>query len=158
MVEGREELEGKNPYEGQLKKVEYIDIRLQQMDAMGTDVEVLSVGTEQHFPWAEYELARDVAQLQNETLTAVCADYPDRFVPLGVVSLQHPNLAAEQLDHSVKNLGHRGCMIRGNIMGQELSIPNSTRSGPRRRNLMLWFYPSSSVSRLIPTKGSRFPS
>ena len=45
MVEGREELEGKNPYEGQLKKVENIDVRLQQMDAMGTDVEVLSIGT-----------------------------------------------------------------------------------------------------------------
>ena len=121
MVEGREELNGGNPYEGQLKKVENIDIRLQQMDAMGTDVEVLSVGTEQHFPWAEYELARDVALLQNETLTAVCAEHSDRFVPLGVASLQHPTLAAEQLEHSVKKLGHRGCMIRGNIMGQELS-------------------------------------
>ncbi len=121
LVEGREELGGGHPYEGQLKKTENIDMRLKQMDQMGTDLEVLSIGSEQHFPWAEYELAREIAILQNETLTEVCAANPDRFVPLGVVSLQHPQLAAEQLEISVKNLGHRGCMITGSIMGQELS-------------------------------------
>lgn len=121
MVEGREELKGENPYEGQLKKTEHIPTRLEQMDAMGTDIEVLSIGTEQHFPWAEYELAESVAKIQNETLTEVCAANPDRFVPLGVVSLQHPQLAAAQLENSVKNLGHRGCMITGSIMDQELS-------------------------------------
>jgi aminocarboxymuconate-semialdehyde decarboxylase len=121
LVEGREELRGGNPYEGQLKEVEHIPTRLQHMDAMGTDIEVLSVGTEQHFPWAEYELAEEIAKLQNETLTEVCAAHPDRFVPLGVVSLQHPALAASQLENSVKELGHRGCMITGNILGQELS-------------------------------------
>ncbi|HIB20252.1 MAG TPA: amidohydrolase [Rhodospirillales bacterium] len=121
MVQGREELGGENPYEGQLKKTENIEVRLKQMDQMGTDLEVLSIGTEQHFPWAEYELAQDIAKLQNETLTEVCSVHPDRFVPLGVVSLQHPQLAVAQLENSVKNLGHRGCMIRGNVMGQELS-------------------------------------
>ena len=121
LVEGREELKGANPFEGQLKATENIDVRLAHMDAMGTDMEVLSIGTEQHFPWAEYELAEEIATLQNETLTEVCAAYPDRFVPLGVVSLQHPRLAARQLEHSVKKLGHRGCMITCSINGQELS-------------------------------------
>jgi aminocarboxymuconate-semialdehyde decarboxylase len=121
MVEGREELGGQNPYEGQLKKVENIDVRLQQMDAMGTDIEVLSIATENHFPWAEYELAEEIALKQNELLSDVCATHPDRFVPIGVVSLQHPYLAAKQLEHSVKELGHRGCMIMGSILGEELS-------------------------------------
>jgi len=121
LVEGREELGGGNPFDGQLKKTEDISVRIKQMDEMGTDVEVLSVGVEQHFHWAEYELAEEIALKQNEALTEVCATNPDRFVPLGVVSLQHPKLAAAQLEHSVKNLGHRGCMIGGNILGQELS-------------------------------------
>lgn len=121
LVEGREELDGENPYEGQLKKTEDINVRISQMDSMGTDLEVLSIGSEQHFPWAEYELAEEIAALQNETLSEVCAAHPDRFVPLGVVSLQHPHLAARQLEHSVKNLGHRGCMIIASILGQELS-------------------------------------
>ncbi|MGY8991696.1 MAG: amidohydrolase family protein [Rhodospirillales bacterium] len=121
LVEGRKEIGGGNPYEGQLKEVEDIEVRLAHMDAMGTDIEVLSIGTEQHFPWAEYELAEEVAKLQNKTLTEVCADNPDRFVPLGVVSLQHPKLAAAQLEHSVKKLGHRGCMITCSINGQEIS-------------------------------------
>ena len=121
LIEGREELGGANPFESQLKETENIDVRLAHMDAMGTDMEVLSIGTEQHFPWAEYELAEQVAKLQNETLTEVCADHPGRFVPLGVVSLQHPKLAASQLEQSVKKLGHRGCMITCSIIGQELS-------------------------------------
>jgi aminocarboxymuconate-semialdehyde decarboxylase len=121
LVEGREELGGSNPYEGQLKETENIDIRLRHMDEMGTDMEVLSIGSEQHFAWAEYDLAEQIVTMQNETLTEVCGANPDRFVPLGVVSMQHPKLAAAQLEHSVKNLGHRGCMITCNIMGQELS-------------------------------------
>jgi len=121
LVEGREEIGDSDPYAGQLKEVEDIDLRLAHMDAMGTDIQVLSIGTEQHYPWAEYELAEEIATLQNETLTDVCAGHPDRFVPLGVVSLQHPKLAAAQLENSVKNLGHRGCMITCSIMGQEVS-------------------------------------
>ncbi|MGY9014747.1 MAG: amidohydrolase family protein [Rhodospirillales bacterium] len=121
LVEGREELKGEKPFEGQLKETEDISVRLRHMDEMGTDMEVLSIGTEQHFPWAEYDLAEQVAKMQNEKLTEVCAEHPDRFVPLGVVSLQHPKLAAEQLEHSVKNMGHRGCMITGNIMGEEIA-------------------------------------
>ena len=56
MVQGREELGGENPYEGQLKKTENIEVRLKQMDQMGTDLEVLSIGTEQHFPWTVFRV------------------------------------------------------------------------------------------------------
>ena len=37
--------------------------------------------------------------------------------------LQHPDLAAEQLEHAVKRLGLRGALIGGSVNGEELSDP-----------------------------------
>jgi predicted TIM-barrel fold metal-dependent hydrolase len=41
-------------------------------------------------------------KLQNEKLAEICAAQPDRFVALASVALQHPDLAAEQLEDAVK--------------------------------------------------------
>ena len=46
---------------------------------------------------------------------------PDRFVGMATLALQHPDLAAEQLDYAVKKLGLRGAAIGGSVEGQELS-------------------------------------
>ena len=124
LVEGRPELEGENFYaQGPLKRVEDLTSRLMDMDRMGIDMEVLSISVEQYFYWAERDLANEIIRIQNEKLTEVSAKYPDRFVPLGAVALQYPDLAAEQLENAVKNLGHRGCMITCSVDGFELSDP-----------------------------------
>ena len=39
------------------------------------------------------------------------------------VALQHPDLAAEQLEDAVKRLGLRGALIAGSVNGEELSDP-----------------------------------
>jgi len=61
--------------------------------------------------------------VQNEKLAEISAAYPDRFVPIGAVALQHPDLAASQLEHAVKELGHRGVMLTGSVDGRELADP-----------------------------------
>jgi aminocarboxymuconate-semialdehyde decarboxylase len=124
LIDGRPELHGENFFaQGPLKPVEHLPTRLAEMDRMGIDMEVLSISVEQYFYWAERDLAAEIVRIQNEKLTEVTAAYPDRFVPLGAVALQYPDLAAEQLEHAVKNLGHRGCMITCSIDGHELSDP-----------------------------------
>ena len=40
---------------------------------------------------------------------------------MATLALQHPELAAEQLDHAVKKLGMRGAAIGGSVEGMELS-------------------------------------
>jgi aminocarboxymuconate-semialdehyde decarboxylase len=93
--------------------------RLIDMDAQGIDYQVINVNA-----WgysAERALARDIVQLQNETLSQWCAKHPDRFVGMATVALQHPDLAADQLDHAVKKLGLRGAAIGGSVEGQEVS-------------------------------------
>ena len=39
------------------------------------------------------------------------------------VALQHPDLAAEQLEDGVKRLGLRGASIGGHVNGEDLSLP-----------------------------------
>ena len=98
------------------------DDRLQIMDAQGIDMEALSINPIFWYK-ADPDLARQVVKLQNEKLAEVCAAHPDRFVGLASVALQHPDLAAEQLEDATKRLGLRGALIGGSVNGMELSDP-----------------------------------
>ena len=98
-----------------------VEQRLADIDEMGIDVQALCINP--FWYWADPELARKIIQLQNEKIAAVCAAYPDRFVGLGSVALQHPSLAVEQMEEGVNRLGMRGFAISGSVNGQELSGP-----------------------------------
>jgi aminocarboxymuconate-semialdehyde decarboxylase len=93
--------------------------RLIDMDAQGIDYQAINVNA-----WgysADRALARDLIKLQNEKISQWCARHPDRFVGMATVALQHPDLAADQLDEAVRKLGLRGAAIGGSVEGQELS-------------------------------------
>jgi len=96
--------------------------RLRTLDARGIDVQVLDINA---FWWygADRELAREIVKVHDEHLAAWCAAHPDRFVALSSVALQHPDLAAEQLEHAVKQLGMRGAAVGGHVEGESLSSP-----------------------------------
>src|SRR5712675_1251775 len=96
--------------------------RIKAMDQQGIDIEALSINPIFWYK-AEPDLAGQVVKLQNEKLAEICAAQPDRFVGLASVALQHPDLAAEQLEHAVKELGLRGALIGGRVNGEELSDP-----------------------------------
>jgi aminocarboxymuconate-semialdehyde decarboxylase len=86
-------------------------------------VQALSISVGQYFHWADRDLAAKIVRVQNEKLAEVSAAQPDRFVPIGAVALQHPDLAATQLEYAVNELGHRGVMITGSVDGLELADP-----------------------------------
>jgi aminocarboxymuconate-semialdehyde decarboxylase len=91
--------------------------RLAAMDERGIDIQVLSVNT---YWW--YSLDRDTARrivaIHDEGIAAWCAQHPERFAGLSSVALQFPDLAAEQLEHAVKNLGSRGASIGGHVVNE----------------------------------------
>jgi aminocarboxymuconate-semialdehyde decarboxylase len=60
-------------------------------------------------------------KLLNEKVAEQVAAHPDRLIGLGVVSLQHPDLAAQQVDHQVKELGLKGVMMTTVIGNEEIS-------------------------------------
>ena len=95
--------------------------RLRAMDEQGIDVEAISINPDWYA--VDKDLARKIIRLQNQTLAELCAAQPDRFVGLASVALQHPDLAAEQLDEAVTTWKMRGVAIGGSVEGEELSHP-----------------------------------
>jgi aminocarboxymuconate-semialdehyde decarboxylase len=100
-----------------------LDTRLRRMDAMGIDVQAVSLSPTQYYYWAESDLAREIVRVANEGLAELCAKRPDRLVGLGTVALQHPELAAEQLTTAVRSLGLRGAILSTAVNGADFSDP-----------------------------------
>jgi aminocarboxymuconate-semialdehyde decarboxylase len=111
--------------------VNTLESRLQQMDEWGIDMQAVSVPPEYNY-WADRDLACRIVQIQNHKIAELCATHPDRFVGIGAVALQHPDLAAEQMEEGTKKLGLRGFEIGGSINGEELRRGRKTvrRKGP----------------------------
>jgi len=95
--------------------------RIRAMDEQGVDVEALSINP--YWYKADRDVARQVIRVQNEKLAEACAANPDRFVAFASVALQHPDLAAEQLEEGVKKYGLRGAGVGGSVNGEELADP-----------------------------------
>ena len=93
--------------------------RLRAMDAAGIDVEVLSINP--FWYGVDRDLAPRLIRAQNEGLAEICAANPDRFVALATSALQHPELAAEQLEEGVTDLGLRGGSVGASVGSEELA-------------------------------------
>ncbi len=124
--------------------------RLRAMDAQGIDVEVLTINS-----WwygADRELARRVIDTQNQGLARLCAARPDRFVALATVALQHPELAAEQLEDAFANLKMRGASLGAIVNGEELGSPRFDPFWKKAQELgaLLFIHPSG-----VPQLASR---
>lgn len=100
-----------------------VDFRLAQMDQQGIDIQAVSLHVGQYHHWADYDLAGQIVTIQNQKIAELCASHPDRFVGLGAVALQHPDLAVQQMKYAVRHLDMRGFMITGSVNGMELSDP-----------------------------------
>src|SRR5213594_3560831 len=95
--------------------------RIRAMDEQGIDVEALSINA--YWYTADRDVATQLIKIQNEKLAEACAANPDRFVAFASVALQHPDLAAEQLEEGVKKYGLRGAGVGGSVAGEDLADP-----------------------------------
>lgn len=97
-------------------------MRVQAMDRAGIDTQVLSING---YWWyaAGRDLADRIVKAQNEGLAKIVSAHPDRFLALASVSLQFPDLAAQQLDAAVGRLRLHGASIGGHANGEDLSLP-----------------------------------
>ena len=102
-----------------LNIVTHLAGRLAAMDEQGIDMEALSINP--FWYKAQRDVAKQICQIQNEKLAATCAANPDRFVAFATVALQHPDLAAEQLEEGMKKYGLRGASVGGSVNGEEIS-------------------------------------
>ena len=102
-------------------KLSGVELRLKDMDRMGIDVQAVSPAPSQTYYWTEPGLGRDLARAVNERIAEICGKHPERFVGLGTVPLQDPDLAVAELVHCVRSLGFRGVEINPNVSGMDLT-------------------------------------
>ena len=96
-----------------------IDERLAAMDAMGIDMEVLSINPF----WYRRERANAdaIVRVQNQKMSELCAAKPERFSAFASLALQFPDMAVRQLEDAMKLPGIRGVAIGGSVAGDEFS-------------------------------------
>lgn len=119
-----------------------VEERLVEMDAVGIDVQVLSLSVPNvYFEDAAKSLY--LAQMANDIFADICRKYPDRFIALASVPLNDVHVAIQELRRAVDRLGLRGLALGGNIRGKPL---NSEEFLPLyeevdRRNLAIFIHP-----------------
>ncbi|MDD0839844.1 amidohydrolase family protein [Curvibacter sp. HBC61] len=97
-----------------------VEARLADMDRTGIDLQVLSPAPNQYHYDTEPEVGRQLAARVNQTVAEMAQHPSGRFLGLGTVPLQHPQLAVEALRHAVKELGLRGVEIGTHVGGKDL--------------------------------------
>ncbi len=96
-----------------------IERRLADMAAAGVDAEAISPMPELLSYWFTLEDSLEFCRYTNEFIAGLCDAAPGRFVGLGAVPLQDPDLAAKELQ-TILDMGLTGIEIGSNILGQSL--------------------------------------
>lgn len=95
-------------------------VRLRDMDAMGVDIQVVSMNLPTAAYWADGKTGQAVARACNEGIAEFVSAAPERFVGIGAVPLQDINRSVRELDYAVNRLGLRGVIIPSNIRTRDL--------------------------------------
>lgn len=98
--------------------------RLEDMDRMGVDVQVLSVPPPfGFFHTQDLDLSVRTGRVLNEGIAAAVASAPDRFLGLATVPIHHPEAAVSVLEDAMTSLRLRGAEIATRVGEANLDDP-----------------------------------
>jgi aminocarboxymuconate-semialdehyde decarboxylase len=98
--------------------------RLELMERSGVDMEVLSAPPFMFFTEIAGTEAARLMREQNEAIAAVAQQYPASFRGLGLVPLQDPHSAVQEVAYLMDTLGLIGVEILTHIAGKNLDHPD----------------------------------
>jgi len=101
-----------------------LEARLKIMDQTSVDVQVLSTVPVMFSYWAKSADALDLSRILNNHIAECVTQYPKRFVGLGTVPLQEPELAVQEMTRCVQELGLVGVEIGSHINQWNLDDQN----------------------------------
>lgn len=94
--------------------------RLEDMDRVGIDVEVLSLSTPNVY-FAPAERQAEVARLVNDAYADLAAREPKRFKGFASIPMDDPDAALRELDRAMGELRMQGVVVLSNINGRALA-------------------------------------
>jgi aminocarboxymuconate-semialdehyde decarboxylase len=103
------------------KRMTDVPLRLQEMDATGVDIQVISPSIMQQCTYEmEPQEALKMDRLGNDRVAEAVAHHPDRLVGLASLPLHDVALSAAELERCVRDLNLRGAIISSHVNGVEL--------------------------------------
>ncbi len=99
------------------------EVRMRECSKHGVGVQVLSTIPVLFNYWARPEHTLEVSQFLNDHIAEIVYRYPDRYIGLGTLPMQAPDLAVKELERCVKQLGLSGIQIGSHINSWNLNAP-----------------------------------
>jgi aminocarboxymuconate-semialdehyde decarboxylase len=96
--------------------------RIEDMDRVGIDVEVLSLSTPNVY-FAPAQRQAEIARHVNDGYAELIARYPKRFKAFASIPMDDPDAALQELHRTIGELRMNGVVLLSNVQGRPLTAP-----------------------------------
>lgn len=103
-------------------------MRIKDCDAHKITMQVISTIPVLFNYWAQPKDCYDISRFLNDHISDVVRRYPNRFIGLGTIPMQDPDLACRELERCVNELGLAGIEIGSHINDWNLNEKRSSKS------------------------------